>query len=32
MSALHLSRGYGIASDYFCEVLHEMRKVNYSHI
>jgi len=32
MSARHLSRGYGIASDYFCEVLHEMRKLNYGHI
>jgi len=31
-SAYHLSRGYGIASDYFCEVLHEMRKLNYGHI
>ena len=31
-SAYHLSRGYGMASDYFCEVLHEMRKLNYGHI
>lgn len=32
MSGRHLSRGYGIASDYFCEVMHEMRKQSYSHI
>lgn len=32
MSKFHLSRGYGIASDYFAEVLHEMRKLNYQHI
>jgi ATP-dependent Lon protease len=32
MSTYHLSRGYGIASDYFCEVMHEMRKLSYSHI
>ncbi|MEM4091325.1 MAG: BREX system Lon protease-like protein BrxL [Thermoplasmatales archaeon] len=29
MSTVHLSSGYGIASDYFCEILHEMRKRNY---
>ncbi|MGB9853892.1 MAG: BREX system Lon protease-like protein BrxL [Candidatus Bathyarchaeales archaeon] len=32
MSARHLSRGYGIASDYFCETMHELRKQNYTHI
>lgn len=32
MSTRHLSRGYGIASDYFCEVMHEMRKQSYNHI
>jgi len=32
MSTRHLSRGYGIASDYFCEIMHEMRKQNYTHI
>jgi len=31
-SAYHLSRGYGMASDYFCEVLHEMRKLGFGHI
>ncbi|MEM0462312.1 MAG: BREX system Lon protease-like protein BrxL, partial [Candidatus Caldarchaeum sp.] len=31
-SALHLSRGYGIASDYYAEALHELRKQNYQHI
>lgn len=31
-SAIHLSRGYGIASDYFAEVIHELRKENYQHI
>lgn len=31
-SALHLSRGYGIASDYFAEFLHAMRKVSLEHI
>jgi ATP-dependent Lon protease len=32
MSTRHLSRGYGIASDYFCEIMHELRKQNYTHI
>ena len=32
MSSRHLSRGYGIASDYFCEIMHEMRKQNTAHI
>jgi ATP-dependent Lon protease len=32
MSTWHLSRGYGIASDYFCEISHEMRKVDCGHI
>jgi len=32
MTSLHLSRGYGIASDYFCEVMHKMRILNYQHI
>ncbi|MGB9694049.1 MAG: BREX system Lon protease-like protein BrxL [Fervidobacterium sp.] len=32
MSTRHLSRGYGIASDYFCETMHELRKQNYTHI
>jgi ATP-dependent Lon protease len=32
MSKYHLSRGYGIASDYFCEVMHMLRKSSYSHI
>lgn len=32
MTKFHLSRGYGIASDYFCEVMHEMRKLNYGHV
>lgn len=32
MSTRHLSRGYGIASDYFCEVMHEMRKQDYTHM
>jgi ATP-dependent Lon protease len=32
MSKYHLSRGYGIASDYFCEVMHEVRKSSYGHI
>lgn len=32
MISLHLSRGYGIASDYFCEVMHKMRILNYQHI
>lgn len=31
-SALHLSKGYGIASDYYAEALHELRKQNYQHI
>lgn len=31
-SALHLSHGYGIASDYYAEALHELRKQNYQHI
>lgn len=26
---LHLSKGYGIISDYFCEVLHELRKLDF---
>ncbi|RLG60389.1 BREX system Lon protease-like protein BrxL [Candidatus Geothermarchaeota archaeon] len=32
MTTLHLSRGYGIASDYFCEVMHKIRMLNYQHI
>jgi len=32
MSKYHLSRGYGIASDYFCEVMHEIRKSSYASI
>lgn len=32
MSTRHLSRGCGIASDYFCETMHELRKQNYTHI
>jgi len=32
MSTRHLSRGYGIASDYFCEIMHEIRKQSYTHI
>lgn len=31
-SALHLSHGYGIASDYYAEALHEFRKENYQYI
>ncbi|MEM2555426.1 MAG: BREX system Lon protease-like protein BrxL [Candidatus Caldarchaeum sp.] len=31
-SALHLSHGYGIASDYYAEALHELRKQDYQHI
>lgn len=31
-SGYHLSQSYGIASDYFCEVMHEMRKFSYAHI
>lgn len=31
-SAYHLAKGYGIASDYFCEVLHELRKFSYTYI
>ncbi len=31
-SSYHLSQSYGIASDYFCEVLHELRKYDYSYI
>ncbi|MEM2687252.1 MAG: BREX system Lon protease-like protein BrxL [Thermoproteota archaeon] len=31
-SALHLSIGYGIASDYFAEFLHAMRRVSYEHV
>ncbi len=31
-SGYHLSQSYGIASDYFCEVMHEMRKFSYVHI
>jgi len=31
-SGYHLAKGYGIASDYFCEVMHEMRKLSYTHI
>jgi len=26
---LHLSKGYGLISDYFCEVLHESRKLDF---
>jgi hypothetical protein len=32
MSTRHLSRGYGIASDYFCEIMHEMRKQDCTHM
>jgi hypothetical protein len=32
MSTRHLSRGYGIASDYFCEIMHEMRKQDTAHV
>lgn len=31
-SGYHLAKGYGIASDYFCEIMHEMRKLSYTHI
>ena len=31
-SGHHLAKGYGIASDYFCEIMHEMRKLSYTHI
>jgi len=27
----HLSRRYGLATDYFCEVLHELRKMDFQH-
>jgi len=31
-SLYHLSTGYGIATDYFAEVLHSLRRENYTHI
>lgn len=31
-SGYHLAKSYGIASDYFCEIMHEMRKLSYTHI
>lgn len=31
-SRYHLSKGYGIASDYFAELLHELRKLSFSSI
>ena len=30
-SELHLSNGYGIITDYFCEVMHELRKENFGY-
>ena len=30
-SGIHLSKEYGIASDYFCEVMHNFRKEHYGH-
>jgi len=30
-SGIHLSKGYGIASDFFCEILHNFRKKNFSY-
>ena len=30
-SGIHLSKGYGIASDYFCEILHNLRKEHYGY-
>lgn len=30
-SGIHLSKGYGIASDYFCEILHILRKEHYGY-
>ena len=31
-SGYHLSKEYGIASDYFSEVMHKMRNLSYTHI
>jgi len=28
---IHLSKGYGFITDYFCEILHELRKENFQH-
>lgn len=28
---VHLSKGYGFITDYFCEILHEMRKESFQH-
>ena len=30
-SELHLCNGYGLITDYFCEIMHELRKENFSH-
>ena len=27
----HLSQNYGLATDYFCEIIHELRKVDFQH-
>ena len=29
---VHLSKGYGFIVDYFCEILHEMRKESFQHL
>jgi len=30
-SDIHLSSGYGFITDYFCEIMHELRKESYRH-